>query len=357
MNARQNFHLNLYAGDPSTPDATPVSARPIGTLYDNRMSHRFMDEDSLMADGLAFLENKVGKDHPYVAELCAELGRIHLEDENFKKASFLLERAWRIFRDKLGKFEAQTLLAQEDLAMALHMLGEHSRADALFDAAMVGIQEIYAKYDKRKAKEEAARLVEEKQATFLSRYEKRNSPPGARVGMGKSSKWGKLAATRTALGNLTNAAGGKYADDDKTKSTGDARAKGGAARDNWRMARLKTAAVAALGSKKPPTKTNGELAFLENRVERTLQKAERMTGTTPPPQENKGVPYVRKPLWAPVVRGEGREAPREPGYKSRRQKPAWKPGGALNQAGGVGHHDDKGSFAFGHRAPFAYRGD
>jgi hypothetical protein len=96
---------------------------------------------------------------------------------------------------------------------------------------------------------------------------------------------------------------------------------------------------------------------LENRVERTLQKAERMTGTTPPPQENKGVPYVRKPLWAPVVRGEGREAPREPGYKSRRQKPAWKPGGALNQAGGVGHHDDKGSFAFGHRAPFAYRGD
>ena len=75
MNARQNFHLNLYAGDPSTPDATPVSARPIGTLYDNRMSHRFMDEDSLMADGLAFLENKVGKDHPYVAELCAELGR------------------------------------------------------------------------------------------------------------------------------------------------------------------------------------------------------------------------------------------------------------------------------------------
>ena len=177
------------------------------------------------------------------------------------------------------------------------------------------------------------------------------------MGMGKSRNWGKLAATRTALGNLTNAAGGKYADDDKTKSTGDARAKGGAARDNWRMAKLKTAAVAALGSKKPPTKTNGELAFLENRVERTLQKAERMTGTTPPPQENKGVPYVRKPLWAPVVRGEGREAPREPGYKARRQKPAWKPGGALNQAGGVGHHDDKGSFAFGHRAPFAYRGD
>ena len=40
-----------------------------------------------MTDGLAFLEAKVGKDHPYVAELCAELGMIHMEDENFKKAS------------------------------------------------------------------------------------------------------------------------------------------------------------------------------------------------------------------------------------------------------------------------------
>ena len=43
MNARQNFHLNFYAGDPSTAVATPVSTRPIGTLYDQRMAHRFMD--------------------------------------------------------------------------------------------------------------------------------------------------------------------------------------------------------------------------------------------------------------------------------------------------------------------------
>ena len=168
MNARQNFHLNFYAGDPSTADATPVSTRPIGTLYDQRMAHRFMDEDSLMTDGLAFLEAKVGKDHPYVAELCAELGMIHMEDENFKKASFLLERAWRIFREKLGKFDAQTLLAQEGLSMTLHMLGEHARADALFDAAMAGIEDIYKKQGEKKAAEEAARR------------ERRNTPTSCR---------------------------------------------------------------------------------------------------------------------------------------------------------------------------------
>ena len=375
MNARQNFHLNFYAGDPSTADATPVSTRPIGTLYDQRMAHRFMDEDSLMTDGLAFLEVKVGKDHPYVAELCAELGMIHMEDENFKKASFLLERAWRIFREKLGKFDAQTLLAQEGLSMTLHMLGEHARADALFDAAMAGIEDIYKKQGEKKAAEEAARREETKHANFLSRYERRNSPPSVPV---RAGKWGKLAATRTALRNLTNAPGaGKKGAGKRIDGKGAARGDDGAegprdnrrraelengARDDWRKAKLKTAAVAAFAPRTRTSPTSVELARQENRAERTLRRIER-TATAPMGKidgENaeRRAPYERKPLWAPVVRGEGaREAAVEPDLRGRRKKPVWKPGGALNQAGKWGHHDDKGSFAFGHRAPFAYRGD
>ena len=368
MNARQNFHLNFYAGDPSTADATPVSTRPIGTLYDQRMAHRFMDEDSLMTDGLAFLEAKVGKDHPYVAELCAELGMIHMEDENFKKASFLLERAWRIFREKLGKFDAQTLLAQEGLSMTLHMLGEHARADALFDAAMAGIEDIYKKQGEKKAAEEAARREETKHANFLSRYERRNSPPSAHTG-----KWGKLAATRTALRNLTNAPGaGKKGAGKRIDGKGAARGDDGAegprdnrrraelengARDDWRKAKLKTAAVAAFAPRTRTSPTSVELARQENRAERTLRRVERTAGVSGENAERRA-PYERKPLWAPVVRGEGaREAAVEPDLRGRRKKPVWKPGGALNQAGKGGHHDDKGSFAFGHRAPFAYRGD
>ena len=359
MNARQNFHLNFYAGDPSTADATPVSTRPIGTLYDQRMAHRFMDEDSLMTDGLAFLEAKVGKDHPYVAELCAELGMIHMEDENFKKASFLLERAWRIFREKLGKFDAQTLLAQEGLSMTLHMLGEHARADALFDAAMAGIEDIYKKQDQKKAAEEAARREETRHANFLSRYERRNSPPSVPV---RAGKWGKLAATRTALRNLTNAPGAvRKGAGEKVDGAGAARGDDGAEgpRDNWRKAKLKTAAVAALAPRTRTSPTSVELARQENRAERTLRRVERTAAMGKIDGENaeRRAPYERKPLWAPVVRGEGaREAAVEPDVR-RRKKPVWKPGGALNQAGKGGHHDDKGSFAFGHRAPFAYRGD
>ena len=368
MNARQNFHLNFYAGDPSTADATPVSTRPIGTLYDQRMAHRFMDEDSLMTDGLAFLEAKVGKDHPYVAELCAELGMIHMEDENFKKASFLLERAWRIFREKLGKFDAQTLLAQEGLSMTLHMLGEHARADALFDAAMAGIEDIYKKHHQKKAAEEAARREETRHANFLSRYERRNSPPSAPVGAGHAGKWGKVAATRTALRNLTNAKGagtkvdgrgGHAGADDGAEGPRDDRRRAepeNGARDNWRKAKLKTAAVAALAPRTRTSPTSVELARQENRAERTLRRVERTAGVSGENAERRA-PYERKPLWAPVVRGEGaREAAVEPDVR-RRKKPVWKPGGALNQAGKGGHHDDKGSFAFGHRAPFAYRGD
>ena len=67
---------------------------------------------------------------------------------------------------------------------------------------------------------------------------------------------------------------------------------------------------------------------------------------------------MRKPLWAPVVRGEGREAPREPGYKSRRPKAGVETGRSAEPGGAAWVTTTiKGSFAFGHRAPFAYRGD
>ena len=189
----------------------PLSPFSIFLLPQPHRPHRFpppsprvIIKPYTVTAGLAALEARagVGPNHPDVADLCMDLGRIHLEDESLKKAVYHFERAWRTYKvwqswrdphvyihllqphphdmtqaasyeaptrlrsldlltqalvsnrvnslatracmrrtydeEARGKHAPETLLAQEALAMALHRAGEHMRADALLNAAMAG---------------------------------------------------------------------------------------------------------------------------------------------------------------------------------------------------------------------------
>jgi len=139
--------------------------------------------------GLAALEARagVGPNHPDVAEMCSELGRIHLADQSLKKATFHFERAWHILRTVHGKAAPETLIAQEELAMALHQLGEHMRADALLNAAMQGFEKLTRRQTLGAAVDDKAKREREQ-----ARLGKTSAKPGSKArvgGGGASSLW------------------------------------------------------------------------------------------------------------------------------------------------------------------------
>ena len=103
MDARQNFHLRTFTGDAvATPDPGG-STYGLESLYDARAMNAFSDEDARMTNGLAELEARVGPTHRDVATLAQDLARIHFEDENTRKALYLFERAWRVWRTSAGR--------------------------------------------------------------------------------------------------------------------------------------------------------------------------------------------------------------------------------------------------------------
>ena len=156
MDARQNFHLRHFAGDGVASPSPGAFRGGFDSLYDTRLAHRFRDEDSIMTAGLAELERRVGPMHRDVAELAQELARLHYEDENVKKALYLYDRAWRIWREVDGKAGAHTLVCQQELAMCLHRDRQHMRADALLDSAMRGMDDVAERY--ARAEKEERRL-------------------------------------------------------------------------------------------------------------------------------------------------------------------------------------------------------
>ena len=137
----RNLHLWFDASERADPNPTRFTetgapARATRTLYHDRIASRFRDEDTLMTAGLHALEEKLGPFHPDVAELCAELGRLHAADGNLARALYHDERAWRIYREKLhGARHPVTLAAQETLARTLNAAGNRARGEALMAAA------------------------------------------------------------------------------------------------------------------------------------------------------------------------------------------------------------------------------
>ncbi|MDA9098362.1 tetratricopeptide repeat protein [bacterium] len=157
MDARQNFHLRTFTGDPvATPDPG-ASTYGLDSLYDQRALGAFSDEDSRMTNGLAELELRVGPSHRDVAILAQDLARIHFEDENNRKALYLFERAWRVWRVIEGKAGPNLLMCQQELAMCLHKDGQHMRAEAMYDSAMSGMAEVTLRYAKAADREHRAR--------------------------------------------------------------------------------------------------------------------------------------------------------------------------------------------------------
>jgi len=142
MDARQNFHLRTFTGDAvATPDPGG-STYGLESLYDARAMNAFSDEDARMTNGLAELEARVGPTHRDVATLAQDLARIHFEDENIRKALYLFERAWRVWRQIEGRAGPNLLMCQQELALCLHKDGQHMRADAMYDSAMSGMAEV-----------------------------------------------------------------------------------------------------------------------------------------------------------------------------------------------------------------------
>ena len=167
MDARQNFHLRTFTGDAvATPDPGG-STYGLESLYDARAMNAFSDEDARMTNGLAELEARVGPTHRDVATLAQDLARIHFEDENIRKALYLFERAWRVWRQIEGRAGPNLLMCQQELALCLHKDGQHMRADAMYDSAMSGMAEVTERYARAAEKEARATQAAKRHARAL----------------------------------------------------------------------------------------------------------------------------------------------------------------------------------------------
>jgi hypothetical protein len=167
MDARQNFHLRSFTGDAvSTPDPGACSYE-LESLYDVRNESSCSDEDSRMLVSLAQLEKRVGPTHVDVATLTQDLARIHFEDSNNRKALYLFERAWLVWRQIEGKAGPNLLLCQHELALCLHKDGQHMRAEAMYDSAMSGMGEVTVRYKKAAEREARAQRAAAKHARAM----------------------------------------------------------------------------------------------------------------------------------------------------------------------------------------------
>lgn len=184
MDARQNFHLRTFTGDAvATPDPGG-STYGLESLYDARAMNAFSDEDARMTNGLAELEARVGPTHRDVATLAQDLARIHFEDENTRKALYLFERAWRVWRQIEGRAGPNLLMCQQELALCLHKDGQHMRAEAMYDSAMSGMAEVTERYARAAEKEARATQAAKRHARAL---ELGAAGAGARKGAGDSA--------------------------------------------------------------------------------------------------------------------------------------------------------------------------
>ena len=154
MDARQNFHLRTFTGDAVAHPDPGGSTYGLESLYDARAMNAFSDEDARMTNGLAQLEARVGPTHKDVATLAQDLARIHFEDENTRKALYLFERAWRVWRQIEGRAGPNLLLCQQELALCLHKDGQHMRAEAMYNSAMSGMAEVTERYARATEKED-----------------------------------------------------------------------------------------------------------------------------------------------------------------------------------------------------------
>ena len=167
MDARQNFHLRTFTGDAvATPDPGG-STYGLESLYDARAMNAFSDEDARMTNGLAELEARVGPTHRDVATLAQDLARIHFEDENIRKALYLFERAWRVWRQIEGRAGPNLLMCQQELALCLHKDGQHMRAEAMYDSAMSGMAEVTERYARAAEKEARATQAAKRHARAM----------------------------------------------------------------------------------------------------------------------------------------------------------------------------------------------
>lgn len=207
MDARQNFHLRTFTGDAvATPDPGG-STYGLESLYDARAMNAFSDEDARMTNGLAELEARVGPTHRDVATLAQDLARIHFEDENIRKALYLFERAWRVWRQIEGRAGPNLLMCQQELALCLHKDGQHMRADAMYDSAMSGMAEVTERYARAAEKEARATQAAKRHARAL---ELGAVGAGARKGAGAGKDVENVPPlrrrTNTAALSLTDAA-------------------------------------------------------------------------------------------------------------------------------------------------------
>ena len=120
-----------------------------------------------MTNGLAELEARVGPTHRDVATLAQDLARIHFEDENTRKALYLFERAWRVWRQIEGRAGPNLLMCQQELALCLHKDGQHMRAEAMYDSAMSGMAEVTERYARAAKKEARATQAAKRHARAL----------------------------------------------------------------------------------------------------------------------------------------------------------------------------------------------
>ena len=137
-----------------------------------------------MTNGLAELEARVGPTHRDVATLAQDLARIHFEDENTRKALYLFERAWRVWRQIEGRAGPNLLMCQQELALCLHKDGQHMRAEAMYDSAMSGMAEVTERYARAAEKEARATQAAKRHARAL---ELGAAGAGARKGAGDSA--------------------------------------------------------------------------------------------------------------------------------------------------------------------------
>jgi hypothetical protein len=167
----------------------------------------FSDEDARMTNGLAELEARVGPTHRDVATLAQDLARIHFEDENIRKALYLFERAWRVWRQIEGRAGPNLLMCQQELALCLHKDGQHMRADAMYDSAMSGMAEVTERYARAAEKEARATQAAKRHARAL---ELGAVGAGARKGSGAGNDVENVPPlrrrTNTAALSLTDAA-------------------------------------------------------------------------------------------------------------------------------------------------------
>ena len=249
---------------PLTSTSRLLGSRP---LVHTLGSHR----RQTVTAGLAALEARagVGPNHPDVAELCMELGRIHIEDESLKKAVYHFERAWRIFREVRGKTAPETLLAQEELAMALHRAGEHMRADALLNAAMEGMKTVTKRHNRSIFAEEKARREQERLKKMMDRRGSLGIPSSATPAAAGVESKGKNLWQR-AVGNVKTASAftsrGLVAGAGASTSTGGGggNKRGGGMRNMWQKAAGKARIVSSWGP--PPPKKNNAAVPGNNKV-------------------------------------------------------------------------------------------